>query len=91
MFFKLYRIGFYLIGFSVGLMFLTFILDKKKTEFNYSPSARVKSNLLKKKVRISSKLLIENQILTDSLIENKSRPKVNVFKFKINIFKKSFF
>ena len=64
----LYRIGFYLIGFSVGLVFLTFVLDKKKTEFNYGPSARVKSNLLKKKVRISSKLLIENQKLTDSLI-----------------------
>ncbi|MDC1490009.1 MAG: hypothetical protein ACKVHJ_04790 [Flavobacteriales bacterium] len=64
----LYRIGFYLIGFSVGLVFLTFVLDKKKTEFNYGPSARVKSNLLKKKVQIPSKLLIENKTLTDSLI-----------------------
>ena len=45
----LYRLGYYFVGFSVGLIFLTFIFSGKKTSCNYSPSARVKRNLEKKK------------------------------------------
>ena len=45
-----YRIGYYLVGFSVGLIFLAFVFNGKKTSCNYSPSSRVKSSLLQKKI-----------------------------------------
>ena len=44
----LYRLGFYLVGFSIGLVFLTVILKGKKTSCNYGPNDRVISNLSKK-------------------------------------------
>ena len=44
----LYRLGFYLIGFSVGLIFLMIILKGKKTSCNYGPNDRVISNISKK-------------------------------------------
>lgn len=43
-----YRLGFYLMGFSIGLIFLTVILKGKKTSCNYGPNDRVISNLSKK-------------------------------------------
>lgn len=43
------RIGFYLGGFSVGLLLLAFFLSGKKTSCDYSPSARVKKNIRIKK------------------------------------------
>ena len=52
----LYRLGYYFVGFSVGLIFLTFIFSGKKTSCNYSPSARVKGNLEKKEIFISQEL-----------------------------------
>ena len=45
----LYRLGFYLMGFSIGLIFLTIILKGKKTSCNYGPNDRVISNLSRKK------------------------------------------
>lgn len=48
----LYRLGYYLGGFSVGLIFLAFILNGKKTSCNYSPNARVIDNLLQKELVI---------------------------------------
>ena len=44
----LYRLGFYLMGFSIGLIFLMMVLKGKKTSCNYGPDARVISNLSKK-------------------------------------------
>ncbi|MBT6161891.1 hypothetical protein N8873_05045 [Flavobacteriaceae bacterium] len=44
----IYRLGYYLAGFSVGLILLTFIFSGKKTSCNYSPSARVKNDILQK-------------------------------------------
>ena len=44
----LYRLGFYLIGFSIGLIFLMIILKGKKTSCNYGPNDRVISNISKK-------------------------------------------
>jgi len=41
----LYRMGFYMIGFSIGLIFLMVILKGKKTSCNYGPNDRVISNL----------------------------------------------
>ena len=46
----LYRLGYYLGGFSVGLILLAFILNGKKTSCNYTPNARVIDNLLQKKI-----------------------------------------
>ena len=44
----LYRLGFYMMGFSIGLIFLMIILKGKKTSCNYGPNDRVISNLSKK-------------------------------------------
>ena len=64
----LYRIGYYLIGFSVGLIFLTFVFSGKKTSCNYSPTARVKSNLLQKKFKLSFKLQNQYPQINDSVL-----------------------
>ncbi len=55
----LHRIGYYLGGFSIGLILLAFIFNGKKTSCNYSPSARVKNDLLQKKIQIDS-IVLEN-------------------------------
>ena len=52
----LYRLGFYLMGFSIGLIFLTVILKGKKTSCNYGPNDRVISNLSKKRWKSQNKL-----------------------------------
>ena len=61
------RFGYYLGGFSVGLIFLGFVFSAKKTSCNYSPSARVKNNLLQKKIVYSpnynNKILINDSIV----------------------------
>ena len=44
----IYRIGYYMMGFAVGLVFLSFILNGKKTSCNYGPNDRVISNISKK-------------------------------------------
>ena len=48
------RLGYYLGGFSAGLIFLAFILNGKKTQCNYSPDARVLNDLSKKEWVYSS-------------------------------------
>ena len=45
-FFK--RLTYYLFGFTIGLFFLLFIFGGKKTQCNYSPSSRVKNDILEK-------------------------------------------
>tara|TARA_B100000886_G_scaffold105056_1_gene70056 strand:+ start:582 stop:941 length:360 start_codon:yes stop_codon:yes gene_type:complete len=61
------RFGYYLGGFSVGLIFLGFVFSAKKTSCNYSPSARVKNNLLQKKIvylpNYNNKILINDSIV----------------------------
>ncbi len=52
----LYRLGFYLIGFSIGLIFLSLILKGKKTSCNYGPNDRVISSLSKKSWKQQNKL-----------------------------------
>jgi hypothetical protein len=44
----LYRLGFYLAGFSIGIILLSVIFRGKKTSCNYSPNDRVMINLSKK-------------------------------------------
>ena len=64
----LYRFGYYLAGLSIGLVFLAFIFNGKKTSCNYSPSARVKNNLLQKKIEIPIEIQKQFPKITDSLL-----------------------
>ena len=45
----LHRLGYYLGGFSVGLVLLFFLFNGKRTQCNYGPQARVINDLSKKK------------------------------------------
>ncbi len=51
------RFGYYLGGFSIGLVLLAFFLSGKKTSCDYSPSARVKKNIRIKKQIHSTEVL----------------------------------
>lgn len=44
-----YRLGYYLGGFSIGLIFLAFFLSGKKVSCDYGPEARVLKNISIKK------------------------------------------
>ena len=44
----LHRLGYYLGGFSVGLVLLFFIFNGKRTQCHYGPEARVLDNLSEK-------------------------------------------
>ncbi len=64
------RIGFYLGGFSIGLVLLAFFLSGKKTSCDYSPSARVKKNIRTKKHSYSEEvyaLILSEKIDTNSI------------------------
>ncbi|MGC1473437.1 MAG: hypothetical protein WA775_12665 [Psychroserpens sp.] len=45
----LHRIGYYLGGFSIGLVLLAFFLSGKKTSCSYGPNARTIKNIMIKK------------------------------------------
>ncbi len=47
------RLGYYLIGFSIGLIFLAYFLKEKKTEFCYSANCRVLKNITSKKINFT--------------------------------------
>lgn len=47
------RIGFYLTGLSLGIVFVTFIFSKKKTSCSYGPEARVIKDINSKKIAYS--------------------------------------
>ena len=51
----LQRLGYYLGGFSIGLIFLAFFLSGKKTSCDYSPNARVKKNIRLKTLQYSER------------------------------------
>ena len=67
-FFK--RFGYYLGGFSIGLIFLAFFLSGKKVTCDYGPSARVKKNIRLKKIEYSTSvnILINNKVVDSSII-----------------------
>ena len=48
----IHRIGFFLGGFSIGVVFLMFYLSGKKTSCDYGPNARVLKNINSKKIRL---------------------------------------
>ena len=62
------RLGYYLGGFSAGLIFLAFFFNGKRTQCNYGPEARVLNDLSKKEWRFDQG--INPIILLDSLTIN---------------------
>lgn len=50
----IYRIGYYLGGFSIGLVILAFFLNGKKASCSYGPESRVLKNINLKKVAFSN-------------------------------------
>lgn len=61
----LHRLGYYLGGFSLGLVLLFFIFNGKRTQCHYGPQARVLDNLGKKEW--TSKVDLPSSIQLDSL------------------------
>jgi len=61
-FFK--RLGFYLVGLSLGLVFLAFFFKEKRTEFCYLPNCRVLKS-------IRSKPLVYDDLISDRLVTQK--------------------
>jgi hypothetical protein len=57
----IHRIGYYLGGFSIGLVLLAFFLSGKKTSCDYGPEARTIKNIS-----------IKKKIYTDSAVESMS-------------------
>lgn len=49
----IHRLGYYLGGFSVGLIVLAFFLSGKKTSCDYGPNARTIKNISSKKMQYS--------------------------------------
>ena len=45
----IHRLGYYLGGFSIGLIFLAFFLSGKRASCDYGPDARVLKNIGQKK------------------------------------------
>ncbi|MGB0376425.1 MAG: hypothetical protein ACPGC5_04440 [Flavobacteriaceae bacterium] len=62
----LHRIGYYLFGLSIGLVFVAFFLSGKKTSCNYGPQARVLADFEKKQFVINPQIKIQNTLI-DSL------------------------
>lgn len=76
-----HRIGYYLVGLSLGIVIVSFVFSGKKTTCNYGPNARVLADLKKKKLLSKPLLQIEGKTL-DSLVfrELLERSKVNFSK-----------
>ena len=73
------RIGYYLGGFSLGLIILAFFFNGKKTSCSYGPEARVLKNIRLKKIKYSSNVysqLISNK--SDSTAINYELKKGNI-------------
>lgn len=69
----LYRLGYYLGGFSAGLVILFFLFNGKRTQCNYGPEARVLNDLSKKHWEAKTSLLYSmelDSITVQTLIKN---------------------
>ena len=75
------RLYYYSIGFIIGIFFLFFIFNGKKTSCNYGPSARVIDNILSKELILKSTL---NSLNNEQLINIISKGKVIFNKSKPN-------
>ncbi|SFU72041.1 hypothetical protein SAMN05216480_11624 [Pustulibacterium marinum] len=59
------RLGFYFIGFSIGIIFLIFFFKNKKSEFCYFPNCRVLKEIRENEFQIDEKaqpILASNKI-----------------------------
>jgi ABC-type molybdate transport system substrate-binding protein len=73
------RIGYYLGGFSLGLIILAFFLNGKKTSCAYGPEARVLKNINTKPLVYAENIIVLiNTKSIDSLSINKALKKGNV-------------
>ncbi|MBP0902454.1 hypothetical protein ACFSKN_02400 [Mariniflexile gromovii] len=61
----LQRIGYYLGGFSIGLVILAFFFNGKKTSCSYGPDSRVLKNIRMKKIEYAND--IQAQLLSNNL------------------------
>lgn len=57
----IHRLAYYLFGFSIGMIFLLFFLNKKGASCDYSPNARVKKNIRLKPKIYSEEVLLKIQ------------------------------
>ena len=66
----IHRIGYYLGGFSIGLILLAFFLSGKKTSCSYGPDARVLKNIGLKQLKYSnhSMAVINNKSIDTAAI-----------------------
>ena len=66
----IHRLGYYLGGFSVGLILLAFFLSGKKTTCSYGPDARVLKNISTKHLKYSSNSAesINNKIIDTAAV-----------------------
>lgn len=66
------RVGYYLGGFAIGLIFLAFFLSGKRASCSYGPNARVIKNINLKPLKYSkeSLLYIQNKNIDTSVIKN---------------------
>ncbi|WP_224490540.1 DUF4258 domain-containing protein [Robertkochia flava] len=65
------KIGFYLIGLSIGIVFLTFFLKGKNTEICYFPTCRVLKDIRSKDLNYSPQVqeLLNNNVLKSEQID----------------------
>ena len=89
------RLGYYLGGFSIGLIILAFFLSGKKTSCSYGPNARVLKNISAKELLYSKTVIdqIEDQTIDTASINtilrkgnvnfSKSNTKLDSCKFYI--------
>lgn len=75
------RIGYYLGGFSLGLIILAFFFSKKKTSCSYGPEARVLKNI-NSKIRtykyptdLSDSILVAHILKSGNVNFSKSNPR----------------
>jgi len=65
----IHRIGYYLGGFSIGLIVLAFFLSGKKTSCDYGPNARTIKNIsIKQKIYTDATMVTMNNHSLDTLI-----------------------
>lgn len=57
----LYRLGYYLVGLSLGMLIVSFVFSGKKTSCNYGPNARVLAAIRKKKLLENDSIRLHGQ------------------------------
>lgn len=60
-----HRLGYYLGGFSIGLIVLAFFLSGKKVSCDYGPEARVLKNIKTKQLNYTKTFIQDSAIIND--------------------------